>query len=121
VYTVCLGHAESMAAVLLCAGEKGHRYALPNSRIMIHQPHHVVSGQTTDIIIKAKKAEHTRETLSNIIQTHSGKAEKDVNAALERDTYMTASEAKKFGIVDHTVTRITEIEGLDLDKGNGKK
>ena len=59
--------------------------------------------------------------MSNIIQTHSGKAEKVVNAALERDTYMTASEAKKFGIVDHTVTRITEIEGLDLDKGNGKK
>jgi len=53
VYTVCLGHAESMAAVLLCAGEKGHRYALPNSRIMIHQPHHVISGQTSDIIIKA--------------------------------------------------------------------
>jgi len=121
VYTVCLGHAESMAAVLLCAGEKGHRYALPNSRIMIHQPHHVVSGQTTDIIIKAKKAEHTRETLSAIIQAHSGKEEGEVNAALERDTYMTASEAKKFGIVDHTVTRITEIEGLDLDKGNGKK
>jgi len=121
VYTVCLGHAESMAAVLLCAGEKGHRYALPNSRIMIHQPHHVVSGQTTDIIIKAKKAEHTRETLSAIIQAHSGKGEGEVNAALERDTYMTASEAKKFGIVDHTVTRITEIEGLDLDKGNGKK
>lgn len=121
VYTVCLGHAESMAAVLLCAGEKGHRYALPNSRIMIHQPHHVVSGQTTDIIIKAKKAEHTRETLSAIIQAHSGKGEGEVNAALERDTYMTASEAKTFGIVDHTVTRITEIEGLDLDKGNGKK
>jgi ATP-dependent Clp protease protease subunit len=89
--------------------------------IVFCSQHHVVSGQTTDIIIKAKKAEHTRETLSNIIQTHSGKAEKDVNAALERDTYMTASEAKKFGIVDHTVTRITEIEGLDLDKGNGKK
>lgn len=118
---MCLGHAESMAAVLLCAGEKGHRYALPNSRIMIHQPHHVVSGQTTDIIIKAKKAEHTRETLSAIIQAHSGKGEGEVNAALERDTYMTASEAKTFGIVDHTVTRITEIEGLDLDKGNGKK
>ena len=116
---MCLGHAESMAAVLLCAGEKGHRYALPNSRIRFTS-HHVVSGQTTDIIIKAKKAEHTRETLSAIIQAHSGKGEGEVNAALERDTYMTASEAKKFGIVDHTVTRITEIEGLDLDKGNGK-
>ena len=62
VYTVCLGHAESMAAVLLCAGEKGHRYALPNARIMIHQPHHVISGQTSDIIIKVRTTTTTTTT-----------------------------------------------------------
>ena len=70
VYTVCLGHAESMAAVLLSAGERGHRYALPNARVMIHQPHHVISGQTTDIIIKASKAERTRITQRHHTKTH---------------------------------------------------
>ena len=124
VYTVCLGHAESMAAVLLCAGEKGHRYALPNSRIMIHQPHHVISGQTSDIIIKAHKAEHTREALSKIIEKQSGRGAKEVNAALERDTYMTAGEAVKFGIVDKEITGIGEM-GIAPPKatssfGNGK-
>lgn len=116
-----MGHAESMAAVLLCAGAKGHRYALPNSRIMIHQPHHVISGQTTEIIIKAHKAEHVRRTLTDIISKHSGRSEKDVGAALERDTYMTAAEAKRFGIVDEEIASITEMKGLTLSKGNGKK
>lgn len=120
VYTVCLGHAESMAAVLLCAGERGHRYALPNSRIMIHQPHHVISGQTSDIIIKAHKAEHTREALSNIIEKHSGRGAKEVNAALERDTYMTAKEAKAFGIVDKEIVSITEMGLVPAAAGNGK-
>lgn len=118
VYTVCLGHAESMAAVLLCAGERGHRYALPNARVMIHQPHHVISGQTTDIIIKASKAERTRGSLSAIIQKHTGKGAKEVEAALERDTYMTAEEAVAFGIVDAAVVSAAD---LDDDKGGEKK
>jgi len=118
VYTVCLGHAESMAAVLLCAGERGHRYALPNARVMIHQPHHVISGQTTDIIIKASKAERTRGSLSAIIQKHTGKGAEEVEAALERDTYMTAEEAVAFGIVDRAAVSATD---LDERKGGEKK
>ena len=118
VYTVCLGHAESMAAVLLSAGERGHRYALPNARVMIHQPHHVISGQTTDIIIKASKAERTRGSLSAIIQKHTGKGAEEVEAALERDTYMTAEEAVAFGIVDRAAVSAAD---LDERKGGEKK
>ena len=87
---------------------------------MIHQPHHVISGQTSDIIIKAHKAEHTREALSKIIVKHSGKSVKEVNAALERDTYMTAADAKKFGIVDKEITGIDEM-GLAPPKAAGSK
>ena len=113
VYTVCLGHAESMAAVLLCAGAPGHRYALPNSRVMIHQPHHVISGQTSDIVIKSAKAERTRASLANIIANHTGRGMKEVSDALERDTYMSAEEAKAFGIVDHCVVGVADM-GLEF-------
>lgn len=109
MYTVCVGHAESMAAVLLSAGEKGHRYALPNARVMIHQPHHVISGQTTEILIKSKKAERTRESLAAILRKHTGKSETIVADALERDTYMSAEEAVKFGIVDQTIVSVDQI------------
>ncbi|EEH53943.1 uncharacterized protein MICPUCDRAFT_29032 [Micromonas pusilla CCMP1545] len=109
VYTVCIGHAESMAAVLLCAGEKGHRYVLPNARVMVHQPHHVISGQTTDILIKATKAEHTRTTLRDIIAKHSGRSAGEVIGVLERDTYMTAAEAVTFGLADEVITHIGEL------------
>ena len=109
MYTVVIGHAESMAAVLLSAGEKGKRYALPNARIMIHQPHHVISGQTTEILIKSKKAERTRKTLADILISHTNRSEKEVGDALERDTYMSASEAVKFGIVDKEIVSVDEI------------
>jgi ATP-dependent Clp protease protease subunit len=109
VYTVCVGHAESMAAVLLSAGAKGHRYALPNARVMIHQPHHVISGQTTEILIKSKKAERTRRALADILQKHTDKSAAEITEALERDTYMSAKEAVAFGIVDKEIVGVGEI------------
>ena len=109
VYTVCVGHAESMAAVLLSAGAKGHRYALPNARVMIHQPHHVISGQTTEILIKSKKAERTRRSLADILRKHTHKSAAEIADALERDTYMSAKEAVAFGIVDKEIVGVGEI------------
>jgi ATP-dependent Clp protease protease subunit len=109
VYTVCVGHAESMAAVLLSAGAKGHRYALPNARVMIHQPHHVISGQTTEILIKSKKAERTRRSLADILRKHTDKSAAEIADALERDTYMSAKEAVAFGIVDKEIVGVGEI------------
>ena len=109
VYTVCVGHAESMAAVLLSAGAKGHRYALPNARVMIHQPHHVISGQTTEILIKSKKAERTRRSLADILRKHTHKSDAEIADALERDTYMSAKEAVAFGIVDKEIVGVGEI------------
>ena len=109
VYTVCVGHAESMAAVLLSAGAKGHRYALPNARVMIHQPHHVISGQTTEILIKSKKAERTRRSLADILRKHTDKSAAEIADVLERDTYMSAKEAVAFGIVDKEIVGVGEI------------
>ena len=76
---------------------------------MVHQPHHVISGQTTDILIKATKAEHTRTTLRDIIAKHSGRSAGEVIGVLERDTYMTAAEAVTFGLADEVITHIGEL------------
>ena len=110
VTTVCVGHAESMAAVLLSAGAPGKRFATPHARIMIHQPHHVISGQTSDIVIAAKKAERTRDVLSALLCAHSGQDPAVVHAALDRNTYMTTDEAVTFGIIDAVVTSTAVLE-----------
>ena len=109
VHTVCLGHCESMAAILLAAGER--RYATPNSRVMIHQPSHVIERSTTsDVIIKAEKAENTRRRLAKLICDNTGQSEDAVNKAIERNTYMNADEAKAFGVIDEVIVSQRELK-----------
>lgn len=100
VSTVCMGQAASMGALLLCAGASGMRYALPNSRIMIHQPSGGYQGQATDIEIHAREVLRMKENLNNILAKHSGRTIEEVAAASERDNFMSPEEAKEFGLVD---------------------
>ena len=100
VSTVCVGMAASGAAILLSAGEKGKRYALPNAEVMIHQPHGGAEGQATDIEITAKQILKLRERLNRILAKNTGQAFEKVEKDVERDFFMTAEEAKKYGIVD---------------------
>lgn len=107
VATICTGMAASMGAVLLCAGEKGKRSALPHSRVLIHQPLGGAQGQATEILIAAKEIEKTRTELFNIIAQHSGQPFKKVAADGERDYWMTAEEAKAYGMVDEILRKRT--------------
>jgi len=100
IATLCMGQAASMGAVLLAAGTNGKRYALPNSRILIHQPMGGFQGQATDIEIHAKEILRMREDLNNILANHTGQKIKKIQADTERDFFMGAEEAKKYGIVD---------------------
>lgn len=100
IATICIGNSISMAAVLLAAGTKGKRYALPNSRIMLHQPSGAATGQSTDIQIHAKEIMRTRETLSEIIAKHSGRSIEEVHEKTDRDFYMSSKEALEFGVID---------------------
>ena len=105
VATVCTGMAASMGAVLLCAGEKGKRSALPHSRVLIHQPLGGAQGQATEILIAAKEIEKTRTELFNIIAEHTGQSYKKVAADGERDYWMSAEEAKAYGMVDEILRK----------------
>ena len=100
VSTVCVGMAASGAAILLSAGEKGKRFALPNAEIMIHQPHGGAEGQATDIEITAKQIIKLRERLNQILAKNTGQSEEKVEKDVERDFFMTAEEAKKYGLID---------------------
>jgi len=100
VSTVCVGMAASGAAILLSAGEKGKRYALPNAEVMIHQPHGGAEGQATDIEITAKQILKLRATLNRILSKNTGQPLAKVEKDVERDFFMTADEAKKYGLVD---------------------
>ena len=100
VSTVCVGIAASAAAVILSAGKKGKRYALPNAEVMIHQPWGGVEGQATDIEITAKHILKTRETLNKILAKNTGKPIAQIEKDVERDYYMSAEEGKKYGIID---------------------
>jgi len=101
VRTCCIGMAYSMGAVLLAAGTAGKRYALPHSRILIHQPHvGGLSGQVTDIDIQAKEMLNTRDTLNNILAKHTGQPIEKVRVDTERDYYLSPEEAKKYGLID---------------------
>ena len=104
IVTYCLGMAASMSTVLLAAGTEGKRYALPNSRIMIHQPSGGAGGQTSDISIAAKEILRWRRTINEILAKHSGKTAKQVEKDSDRDYYMTAEEAKEYGLVDEVIT-----------------
>jgi len=100
VSTICIGQAASMAVPLLAAGAKGKRYALPNSRIMIHQPSGGVKGQQTEIEIMAREILYARERLNQILAEHTGQPLEKIHVDTERDNFMSAEEAKLYGIVD---------------------
>lgn len=107
VATYCLGMAASMGSFLLAAGAKGKRYAMPNSRIMIHQPHIMgggISGQVTDIEIHAKELIRTKENLTKIYQKHTGQDYDKLFHAMERDNYMDPNAAKDFGLIDQVIS-----------------
>jgi ATP-dependent Clp protease, protease subunit len=112
IATVCVGQAASMGSFLLAAGSAGHRYALPNARIMIHQPSGGAQGQATDIEIQAQEILKVRARLNEIYARHTGKPLDVIETSMERDNFMTAEEAKDFGIVDHVVDK----RPSDLDK-----
>jgi ATP-dependent Clp protease protease subunit len=105
VSTVCMGMAASMGSLLLAAGEKGKRFALPNSRIMIHQPSGGAQGQATDIEIQAREILLLRKRLNEIYVKHTGQPLEVIEQRVERDTYMSAEEAKAFGLIDEVVER----------------
>ena len=100
IATICIGSCASMAAVLLASGTKGKRYALPHSRIMLHQPSGAATGQSTDIQITAKEIVRTKDTLTEIVAKHTGKSIDEVRAKTDRDFYMGPEEAKEFGVID---------------------
>jgi ATP-dependent Clp protease, protease subunit len=100
IATVCIGQAASMGSFLLAAGEPGMRVALTNARVMIHQPSGGAQGQASDIAIQAKEILRMRETMNNLYAKYTGKPVEEVAKAMERDNYMSADEAKAFGIVD---------------------
>jgi ATP-dependent Clp protease protease subunit len=103
VSTMCIGQASSMGSLLLCAGEKGKRYSLPNSRIMIHQPSGGAQGQATDIEIQAREILSLRKRLNDIYVEHTGQKFDVIERAVERDNFMNAEEAKTFGLIDQVV------------------
>lgn len=103
VVTYCVGMAASMATVLLASGTKGKRYVLPNSRVMIHQPTGGAQGQTSDITIAAKEILRWRETINRVLAQHSGKPVQQIEKDSDRDYYLTAEEAKAYGLVDQVI------------------
>jgi ATP-dependent Clp protease protease subunit len=103
VSTVCIGQAASMGSLLLCAGAKGKRYALPNARVMVHQPSGGAQGQAADIEIQAREILTLRSRLNDIYNRHTGQPIEAIEAKLERDSYMSAEEARVFGLVDEVV------------------
>ena len=105
VSTICIGQAASMGSLLLTAGAKGKRFALPNARIMIHQPLGGAQGQSTDIQIQAREIQRIRDVINDIIVNSTGKSVEQVNEDTERDNFMTAEEAKAYGLVDEVITR----------------
>jgi ATP-dependent Clp protease protease subunit len=105
VVTYCVGMAASMATVLLAAGAKGKRFALPNSRVMLHQPTGGATGQTSDISIAAKEILRWRRVINETLSKHSGKPIEQIEKDSDRDFYMTAQEAQLYGLVDHVVVK----------------
>ncbi|MBM3587245.1 MAG: ATP-dependent Clp endopeptidase proteolytic subunit ClpP [Alphaproteobacteria bacterium] len=105
VSTVCIGQAASMGSLLLCAGAKDKRYALPHSRIMVHQPSGGAQGQATDIEIQAREILKVRKRLNEIYVRHTGQPIDAIERKLERDSYMSSEEAQDFGLIDHVVEK----------------
>src|SRR3982751_3890906 len=112
IVTYCVGMAASMSTVLLAAGTKGKRFALPNSRVMIHQPSGGAGGQTADIAIAAKEILRWRKTLNDTLAKHTGKTAAQIEKDSDRDYYLSAEEAKAYGIVDHVVESTREAQKI---------
>ena len=110
VSTLCVGQAASMGSLLLAAGATGMRFALPNARVMVHQPSGGFSGQATDIQIHAKEILETKERLNKIYEKHTKQKVDTIRKTLERDCFMTAEEAKKFGVIDEIITNRDQIK-----------
>jgi ATP-dependent Clp protease protease subunit len=108
VTTLCVGQAASMGSLLLTAGAKDMRFALPNARIMVHQPSGGFQGQVTDILIHAREVESLKRRLNEIYVKHTGRSYTDIEAALERDNFMTADQAKDFGLIDKVIDKRPE-------------
>jgi len=120
VQTICLGQAASMGALLLTAGAKGKRFALPNSRVMIHQPSGGFQGQSTDIQIQAQEISKIRSTLDDILAKHTGQKKDKVRVDTERDNFMTGEEAKEYGIIDNVITNRSEVGKKESKKKSGQ-
>ena len=116
ITTVCMGQAASMGAFLLAAGEKGMRYSLPHSTIMIHQPLAGFRGQVTDIEIHTKESLRIKKTLTSILSQNTGQSEKRVMQATERDNFLTPEEAVKFGIIDKVIVSRQDL--MDTSEDN---
>ncbi len=112
IATVCIGQAASMGALLLAAGTKGKRYALPHSRIMIHQPMGGVQGQAVDIKIQAEEIIRLRTILNRILAHHSGQDMKKIEKDTDRDFFMNGEEAQKYGIIDHVISNRDDLEKI---------
>ena len=119
VSTVCIGQAASMGSLLLCAGAKGKRYALPNSRVMVHQPSGGAQGQATDIEIQAREILKLRERLNEIYVEHTNQPIKTIEEALERDRFMSPDEALDFGLIDEVVTERPPVDS-ETDRSNSE-
>jgi ATP-dependent Clp protease protease subunit len=113
VATMCVGQAASMGAFLLAAGAKGKRYALPNSRVMIHQPSGGAQGQATDIEIQAREILYLRERLNRLLAEHTGQPVERVSRDVERDYFMNAEQAKEYGVIDSIFERRIAPPGVD--------
>ena len=112
VVTYCVGMTASMTTVLLAAGTKGKRFALPNSRVMIHQPSGGAGGQTSDIALAPRQILRWRQTLNEVLAKHTGKTPEQVSKDSDRDYYMSATEAQAYGIVDHVVTSTRDAQSI---------
>jgi ATP-dependent Clp protease protease subunit len=116
VSTVCIGQAASMGSLLLTAGAKGKRYAVPNARIMIHQPHGGARGQASDIEIQAREILRLRERLNKLYVHHTGQKLAVIEKSMDRDNFMGSEEAKEFGLIDHVVEQRPEVPDEDDKK-----
>jgi ATP-dependent Clp protease protease subunit len=114
ITTVCIGQAASMGAVLLTAGTAGKRYSLPNSRILIHQPMGGFQGQASDIEIQAREILRMKDKLNQILVHHTGQKLKQIQADTDRDFFMTAEEAKAYGIIDHVIMNRDDLDKLEV-------
>lgn len=112
VSTVCIGQAASMGSLLLTAGEPGMRFSLPNSRIMVHQPSGGFQGQATDIMIHAQETQKLKDRLNGIYVKHTGRTLKEVEDALERDRFLSAEDAKDWGLIDQIVADRGKVESV---------